>query len=545
MILSWEEGKINRQEEWQAQLWLKINENPNKMHKARLQHLFAQKIKKTPLITSALPQRITIFGISYLPVYYLKIFNELSRHMEVNLFYLNPSREFWADIKSEREISRLIRQTPQSGENIEEELLHLDEGNALLASLGTAGRDFFRLTENLSDQSEDLFVEPVTENILTAVQSDIYSLHDRGKDSYPRSMVAEDDRSIQIHSCHGPLREVEVLHDTLLSLFDENGNLLPKDILVVTPSIEEYTPYIEAVFGSRLPAIPYTIADRGISSTSAIFKDYFALLDIGASRFAVADILSLLENPAISAKFGISGFDLNLIRHWVDETNIKWGLDGAHREEYGLPEFDQNTWNAGLGRIKLGYAMAGQNKKLFEGILPYDEIEGEQTGLFGRFLDFFESLIRTKKILNTGRNLGAWAMVLKKIADDYFDSGEDYQQDIFILNNVLLKLHNEQKYVSGEESVELGVVKHYLETNLDKDYGSAQFLAGSVTFCSLLPMRSIPFEVIALIGMNNDAYPRQDKKTGFDLIEAKKRIGDKSLRNDDRYLFLCRTGRAG
>ncbi|MGD0278591.1 MAG: exodeoxyribonuclease V subunit gamma, partial [Smithella sp.] len=538
MVLAWEEGRVNRQEKWQAQLWSEINANQSKMHKARLQQLFVEKVENAPLSDSILPQRVTIFGISYLPVYHLKIFHELSRHMEVNLFYLNPSQEFWADIKSEREISRMMRQTPHSCENIEEELFHLDKGNTLLASLGTAGRDFFRLIANLSVQSEDLFVEPKMENVLTAIQSDIYYLQDRGKDSLPPAMIAEDDSSVQIHSCHSPLREIEVLHDTLLSLFEENSRLLPKDILVMTPSIEVYTPYIEAVFESRLPTIPYTIADRGISSGSVIFKDYFALLNIGVSRLTVAEILSFLENPAISAKFGISSYELNLIRHWVEETNIKWGLDGAHRQEFGLPEFDQNTWSAGLGRIKLGYAMAGQNKILFDGILPYDEIEGEQTALFGRFLDFFESLIRTKKILNSRRNLGDWAAVLKNIADDYFAAGDDYQQDIFILNKVLLKLQNEQEYISGEEGVELSVIRNYLEINLDKNSGSAHFLAGSVTFCALLPMRSIPFAVIALIGMNNDAYPRPDRKTGFDLMESKKRIGDKSLRNDDRYLFL-------
>jgi len=417
-------------------------------------------------------------------------------------------------------------------------LFHLDEGNALLASLGRAGRDFFRLTANLSAQSEDLFVEPETENVLTAIQSDIYYLRDRGKDGLPQTRIAEDDHSIQIHSCHSPLREVESLHDTLLSLFEKNNRLLPKDILVMTPSIEDYTPYIEAVFESRLPAIPYTIADRGISSDSVIFKDFFALLNIGASRFTAADVLSLLENPAIGAKFGINSYDLNLIRHWVAQTNIRWGLDGAHRQEFGLPEFDQNTWNTGLNRIKLGYALAGQNKKLFDGMLPYDEIEGEQTEIFGRFLDFFESLKRTKIILSSRRTPGDWAMVLKNMANNYFAAGEDYQQDIFVLNNTLLKIQNEQKYLHGNEGVELAVIKHYLEMNVDKNSGSAHFLAGSVTFCALLPMRSIPFKVIALIGMNNDAYPRPDRKTGFDLMESKKRIGDKSLRNDDRYLFL-------
>jgi exodeoxyribonuclease V gamma subunit len=538
MILTWEEGKINKPERWQARLWREITASQGKMHKARLQQLFAEKVQNTPPPEYLLPQRIAIFGISYLPVYHLRIFHQISRHIDVNLFYLNPSQEFWADIKSDREISWIMQQAPPSGEDIEQELFHLDKGNTLLASLGAAGRDFFRLVANLPAQSEDLFVEPEGKNILTAIQSDIYYLRDRGKDSLPPTMIAGDDRSIQIHSCHSPLREVEALHDTLLALFEENGRLLPKDVLIMTPSIEAYTPYIEAVFESRLPKISYSIADRGIFSGSVIFKEFFALLSIGASRLAVADVLSVLENPAVSDKFGINSFSLNLIRHWVEETNIKWGLDGAHRKEYNLPEFDQNTWSAGLDRIKLGYALAGQNKNLFDGILPYDEIEGEQAEIFGRFLDFFESLMRTKKILSSRRKPGEWTTVLKDIVDEYFAAGEDYQQDIFVLNKMLLRIQDEQKYFRSEENMELSVIKHYLETNIDKTLSSANFLTGGVTFCALLPMRSIPFAVIGLIGMNNDAYPRQDRKMGFDLMEAKRRIGDRSLRSDDRYLFL-------
>jgi len=540
MILAWEEGKINKPERWQARLWREITAGQGKMHKARLQQLFAGKVQNPPPPPPEylLPQRVTIFGISYLPVYHLKIFHQLSMHIEVNLFYLNPSQEFWADIKSDREISWIMRQEPSFVEDIDQELFHLDKGNTLLASLGKSGRDFFRLVANLPAQSEDLFVEPEGKNILTAIQSDIYYMRDRGKDSLSPAIIAEDDRSIQIHSCHSPLREVEVLHDTLLALFEKNDRLLPKDILIMTPAIEAYTPYIEAVFESRLPKILYSIADRGIFSGSIIFKEFFALLGIGARRLSVSDVLSLLENPAISEKFGINSYNLNLIRHWVEETNIKWGLDGAHRQEFGLPEFDQNTWSAGLNRIKLGYALAGQNKNLFNGILPYDEIEGEQAEIFGRFLDFFESLMRTKEILRLRRKPGEWATVLKNIVDEYFVAGEDYQQDIFILNKMLLRIQDEQKYFRSEESVDLSVIKHYLETNVDKTLSSANFLVGGVTFCALLPMRSIPFAVIGLIGMNNDAYPRQERHQGFDLIEAKKRICDRSIRSDDRYLFL-------
>ncbi len=63
-------------------------------------------------------------------------------------------------------------------------------------------------------------------------------------------------------------------------------------------------------------------------------------------------------------------------------------------------------------------------------------------------------------------------------------------------------------------------------------------MTGGMTFCAMLPMRSIPFRVICLLGMNDDAYPRQTKPLGFDLMARNPRPGDRSRRNDDRYLFL-------
>jgi len=146
----------------------------------------------------------------------------------------------------------------------------------------------------------------------------------------------------------------------------------------MAPSIEEYASSIEAVFEVREPKIPYTVADRGISSGSLILKDYFALLKMGTSRFTAGEVLGFLENPAIGRKFGISATDVEMIRRWVDKTNIRWGIDGRHRQEFGLPEFEQNTWRAGLNRLKLGLAMAGRNERIFEDILPYDDMEGEK-----------------------------------------------------------------------------------------------------------------------------------------------------------------------
>ena len=37
---------------------------------------------------------------------------------------------------------------------------------------------------------------------------------------------------------------------------------------------------------------------------------------------------------------------------------------------------------------------------------------------------------------------------------------------------------------------------------------SQRFLAGQVNFCTLMPMRSIPFRQVCLLGMNDGVYPR-------------------------------------
>jgi len=57
------------------------------------------------------------------------------------------------------------------------------------------------------------------------------------------------DRSLQVHACHGPARQVEVLRDVITGLLADDPTLEPRDVLVMCPDIEEYAPLISATFG--------------------------------------------------------------------------------------------------------------------------------------------------------------------------------------------------------------------------------------------------------------------------------------------------------
>lgn len=539
MILAWEEGIIrSSQERWQALLWQKIVLSQGRLHKARLRELFFAAANDKPQKKDALPERISIFGISYLPPYHLEIFSRLSRHIPVNIYYLNPSQEFWADIKSEREIDWTWQSISGIEESYDDDSLHLDSGNRLLASLGSVGRDFFRQISALDADYVELFAEPQETNLLTSIQSDIYLLMDRGKNGNPFREISPDDKSIQIHSCHGPLREVETLHNTLLRLLENDEKLMCRDILVMTPHIESYAPYIEAVFESRNPKIPYSIADRSGFSGSTVAKGFFNLLNLAAGRFTASEVLTLLENVAIADKFGITAQSMELIRRWVDSTNIKWGVSGEHRKEFDLPEFSQNTWQSGINSMLAGLALDGRRRELFGDICPYGEIEGEKTEILGSFLDFWTALIRTKNILSGLKPLTSWSPILKKVIADFIPASEEYRDDLYKLREMINHLTRQLQSAKTEITVDLNVIKKYLQQSSKSIVFSSRYLSGSVTFCEMLPLRSIPFDVICLIGMDNEAYPRKDNNIGFDLTLVKKRICDRSLRGEDQYLFL-------
>lgn len=551
MIIDWENGRTGRRDEiWQADLWRGLVADAGNHHPAAFRELFFQKIRSDESAFIAnLPKRVSIFGISTLPLFYLEIIYELSRRVDVCLFVMSPSREFWGDIRSDREIHReLMRMGATAGKNVPSELLYLEKGNSLLASMGGVGRNYFRFILDFQDQMEESFVEPVEGSLLSMVASDIFHLKDRGQADSDKGMVSLEDQSIKIHSCHSPMREVEVLHDQLLAMFDENLDLLPKDILVMTPDMETYAPFIHAVFdappgapadsGSSSRHIPFSIADRTIRKEGALMDVFLEILGLFEGRFGVSQVLSLLEFPTIRDSFDLSESDLARIRKWVNDARIRWGIDKQDRLRLGLPGTWENTWVAGLDRLLLGYAMPGGGEQLFDGILPYDHVEGNETQILGRFLTFTRLLFDDVQSLDQPRTMSQWSRHLKGLLEHFFIKSEETQGELQIIRRILHQLNTIENQVRFDKSVGLDVIRYHLEKAFGQEGHAHGFMTGGVTFCAMLPMRSIPFKVICLLGMSNAAYPRQSETLGFDLMARNPKPGDRSRRNDDRYIFL-------
>jgi exodeoxyribonuclease V gamma subunit len=536
MIIRWESGD---DDQWQAMLWRKLVKETDKCHWAARTNQLLKTIKKFTGKAKALPERVSVFGISALPPLHVHIFAGLSQLTQVNLFLMNPCKEYWGDIVSDWEIKRTVdRETSQ---DLGSEELHLEKGNSLLASMGTLGRDFFDLVNGFNCEEVPLFEEPGENCLLLCLQSDILNLRDSGANSDAKRRGLKDDTSIQIHACHSPMREMEVLHDQLLYMFEQDPTLLPKDVLVMTPDIEKYAPYIEAVFdvpADEAERFPFNLADRSARKESQVVDAFLSILELFGSRFQASQVMAVLELRAVYERFDLSEADLELIRTWVAETRIRWGINSQSREKLGLPGFSENTWKVGLERLLLGYAMPGGGEHMFEGVLPYDHVEGGEALILGRFLEFQRSLFAHVTSLDEPRTLLAWSQTLTELIEAFILSDEDTEHEIQILRRIVNSLRSMEEIAPFDEEVDVSVIKAYLGRCLEKEGVGFGFMAGGITFCAMLPMRSIPFKVICLVGMNGDAYPRESRQLGFDLMAQHPRSGDRSRRHDDRYLFL-------
>lgn len=536
LLLSWEEGK---EADWQAELWRYLAATAATGHRARRHREFLRRCAAGSVTKEVFPAAIHLFGVSALPPYHIDVLVAAAVFCRVNLFLLNPCREYWFDIRSPKEISR--RHTVCAGVPEDFSTFHFEVGHPLLASWGRSGRDFFEtIWEKGEPQEENLFAEAPGKTLLATLQNDILHLRDRCA-AEEKTPVDPCDRSLEIHSCHTPLREIEALHDYLLACFRDEPSLPPGDILVMAPDIGVYAPYIAAVFGAAPDSsrrIPFAVADLSRKKENRLAAHFFSLLALRHGRRTAHQILDLADCPEIMARFQFHGTDLERIAFWIEELRIRWGLDGTDRSRFGVPPFQDNSWRAGLDRLLLGYALAADNQ-LFADILPAVGIEGESAQIAGRLAEFIAAIDEFLAEIEKSRSLCQWGEFFQSLLGRFFDPGIDADGNFFALGEVFRSLADLAASSGFDRPVAVDVAEAWLEDRIEAAFSPAgRFLAGGVTFAALLPMRSIPFKVVALIGMNDGSFPRSVAPAEFDRIAAAPRRGDRSLRQEDRYLFL-------
>ncbi|TMO80327.1 exodeoxyribonuclease V subunit gamma [Pseudoalteromonas sp. S3776] len=546
---------------WQPDLWRKLVAHSkalgqSQFHRANMQGQLLAALEN--MDNSLLPKRISLFGISAIASSQLEVFEALSKKTEVFLFFFNPSEHYWGDVVDEKTAAKinakyakmpLLEAQQKKQANPDEEYYFI--GNPLLSSWGKLGRDYFEQLVQLDARWIDGFIDAFDDSLLGQIQSEIYQLAFKGEsltdnkewfiNDEGKLPINDTDTSITLSDCHTPLREVERLHDYLLTLFNQNPSLTPKDIIVMMPDVGTYSPYIEAVFGGAQNTsrfIPYALADLAIEQEKPVLSSFASLANLPFSRFGVSDILDLLQVTQIAEKFGLEAHEYEQIQYWLERVGVKWGINAEHKSSFDLPAIDLNTWQHGLNRLLLGIAQRDEQCP-FNGIYSADEVEGMALDTLNKLVHFIDVLQRFKGELTPDDTLSNKADILSELINAiYYNEGDD-SWDLLVLQTVLEELKKHHNNGDYDKAVSQRIVSYLIKQGIQEKGVGQRFLVGQVNFCTLMPMRAVPFKVVCMLGLNDADYPRTVQPIGFDLVPySKKQKGDRSRKLDDRYLFL-------
>ncbi len=519
-LTAWQAGQSKiKDDEWQAELWRHLTTDDAGPHWIHLLQHFEQSLTNGELGT--LPHRLILFGISSLSPTFLQLINRLAQQIDIHLFLLNPCQCYWTEIVSPPEEAR--QQATDGGE------LYLEVGNPILASLGRQGRDFFAAIFELDPGSETHFIEPRDASQLSSLQRDILNLESASNQ--------DTDGTVRIHSCHSTLREVEVLRDQLLDIFQHNPNLTPEDVLVMSPNIDRYAPAIEALFSTpESPYLPYTIIGRSPLQTDPAVSFFFTLLQTAQGRMSASEVIALLEFAPLRHRFDITDEALPRITQWIEQSAIRWGRDATSLGQLDLPEQGINCWQAGLQRLLLGYAMSGESSSLFDGLLPAGDIEGGEAAALGGLCDFLQRLFDLSDQLKRSQPINAWCSTLRHQLDLFFKADEQ-QDELAAIRSALEQTEQQATVANFEQTVGIELLTTHLNSIVNAEV-SSRLSGRGILFGSPATLRALPTAVICMIGMNDGSFPQEQHPLSFDLMTQWPRLGDRSRRADDRYLFL-------
>lgn len=502
-----------------------------------------------------LPKVIYIFAVNALTPQQLVFLKTISEQVDIFLFHLNPCVEYWGDLVSEK---ALMHQKLKQG------MVHLldeESPNLLLANLGKQGRVLFNQLQDIEYPdftNKQLFINATeseqasNSSLLKALQQDLL-LATTGHYSEDKQGTPPADNSISIHGCHSALREIQVLHDQLLHIIENDieQDIQAHDIIVLCPAIEDYAPFVKSVFRGPYdqetndePRLVCSIADRAPLDAEPMISMFMDMLSLPDSRFSATSLIDYLHIESVQKKFNLSAAEVSLCEQWIADANIYWGKDSEHKSTLVKVENSEETytWEWGLSRLlksALYPSKAYLDEQYSLNFAALENVEGLQMRTLGKLVLFIEKLQDIFNSLALKRSMQDWlSYVNSDIVEVIFDNRSD-DNVLQTLKRVLEQLSANVNKAHHNNKVPIKVLHAALTSTLSSPDPINQFNTGQVTFSSMVPMRSVPFKVVCMLGLNDGVFPRSSQPISINLMNNEPKLAsDRSRRNEDRYMFL-------
>lgn len=538
------DGQVAADLSWQPHLWrLVLQQVGGEPPDVRLDRVVAALSADTHDAGDLdLPGRLSLFGHTRIARSEMAVIGALSEHREVHLWLPQSSPAAWDRLRNSASQGPVRRRDDDSGVIVQ---------HSLLASLGRDARELQRTLALAPDREENALgardTAPRT-SLLGLLQADIAADHSPTAADRAARGIPIVDRSLQVHACHGTARQVDVVRDVLVDLLQRDPTLEPRDILVMCPDIDAFAPLLHAGFGlgesvrdaTAHPAheLRVHLADRAPVHTNPLIGLAVRLVELAGGRLTASEVLDVVRTAPVRRRFALSEDDLDRISDWVASVVVRWGLDGEHRGDYQLAGLSQNTWAAGVDRILVGAAVDGVDVDHLGTTLALDDLDSADLELAGSLAELIDRLGSTLRAFRTATEVDSWVDALRDGVHGLADVPLADRWQAAAFDRELARIRAAATTSSGLTTLSLSDIRAMLTSQAGGRPTRSSFRTGTLTVCTMVPMRSVPHRVVALIGIDDGVFPRTTNPDGDDAMARSPMTGERDPRSEDRQLLL-------
>jgi len=547
-LRDWAGGRGQSPRNFLAPLWQRLRARIGQPHRGEMLARLVGALEGDGLRLTEEP--LHVFGVAHLAPSELGVLRAVARQRLVVLYVPDPCREHWGGLRTERaRLFELAREDPESERT---QSAFLSQDHPLLASWGRLGQQFLLALEDSAARIDERHWQDLHDagagDRLRRLQESFRQLRPDLLACTTSWAPARADASLRVHACHTRLRELEVLRDALLALRSDDATIKPSDIIVMMPDVHAYLPLLPTVFGEAARhdgPLPYHCFDVAVARSHPLFTALRQLLDLPQSRIAAPQVVDLLGVPEVARRLGLDAGEIDTLTGWLRNSRVAWALDARFRERFDVPPIAEHTFAWAMDRLLAGYVFGdvGTAVDLADGsrIAPVEGVRGPQAALVGALDALLVELQAWCDLVGAPRRASEWAQALETRFEAAFriDPTDARAREARALVLRFIRAIAGEPAESGlDPLLDFAVVREVLLRRLDSVPERQRFLLGGVTFCGMVPQRSIPFRVVAVLGLDDGQFPRRGGAAELDLMATHRRLGDRDTRSDDRYLFL-------
>lgn len=483
-----------------------------------------------------LPSRLLVAGLQSLSVRHAQALRALSRWIPVTVVMVNPSPVLagrWSHAAAGLPVTPGIAPLRDPDERFD------DTVDPLVESWLRGSREMQAVlaSQGIGCEASETPGAPPLDSLLARVKATVVTgtATDGGFDPA--------DMSLRLHRAHNLARQVEVVRDAVLHALVDIENLEPHEIVVLCADIAAAAPLVKSAFAKEYiingepRTVPVVVADRSLRQVDPGSQLLADLVRAVRGRFPVADVLAVATSPVVMRHFQAGSDDVAAWRRFIDNAVVRWGLDADQRARRGVSlGVPAHTWSLAIERALLGAVLDdGEPQPGLGGVVPMENLDSADVRPVSVLARIVSVLAVLEETVTSGeRTVTGWCEAVENALCELCDPSTGGLDDAL---GALASMSAAVPDGADTVPVRFDHFADLLVELVEQVPGRQPLRTGAVTVTSMIPLRSVPFRVVCLVGFDEGTGSAGEAE-GDDLAERQRFVGDVDPRLDGRRAIL-------